>query len=313
VTILPSYSAAYRLFVTNRSPEAIVLADSEISRARGAGAETAAALMLVWRGAARVDLGDAGGIDDVHEAYAILSRHAHPKAAVTANNLGELLTTFARFDEARAIFGEGRDWARRTGDASADAHCAIGLARLAYFAGRPDDARALLDEAVLDLTRTFAHAKTVGGYVLLSTDPEQVRKDAAAALVHAEQIQHKEMLLETLALAARAAHAGGDPEATDRALDRFMSSFHEQASKSIVAVALTEVSIVLAARGRDADLTAAAQVMHPSPWREAVIALAERRYADAAEVFDGMSCIPLRDAVRALQAGVRHDELLADG
>ena len=68
VTILPSYSAAYRLFMQGRHAEAVALAESEIARARSAGAETAIGLMLVWRGMARADSGDPGGVADAREA-----------------------------------------------------------------------------------------------------------------------------------------------------------------------------------------------------------------------------------------------------
>src|SRR5439155_65515 len=82
VTSLPAYFHAYRLLIQGRRPETLALAETEIARARAAGADQAAALLLVWRGAARVSGGDPTGVDDVREAYGILDRDAHPEQAI---------------------------------------------------------------------------------------------------------------------------------------------------------------------------------------------------------------------------------------
>src|SRR5207237_455396 len=74
MTSLPAYFAAYRLIVQGRYADALALAGGEIERARAAGNDQAAALLLVWHGSARVGLGDAAGTEDMREAYRSLDR-----------------------------------------------------------------------------------------------------------------------------------------------------------------------------------------------------------------------------------------------
>jgi class 3 adenylate cyclase len=298
ITILPAYSTAYRLYVQGRHAETIALADTEIGRARSAGAEAAAALMLVWRGMARVDLGDAGGAADAREAYTTLSEHAHPKAAVTAHNFAELLVAFGQLEEAQAVYTEGRGWARRTGDAQAERWCIVGLARLAYYAGRPEDAGALLDEATGE-SRRIEQVDVVRGRLVLEHDPRRACEIGAAGLAYADQTQNTEWRLVALALCARAAHAAGDPVAAGQALDAWILCWHEIGGATF-APALVEAGLVLAAHERHAELAAAAQLTIQSAWRGAARALANRRYEDAAAILDRLPCVPMRDAASAL-------------
>jgi tetratricopeptide (TPR) repeat protein len=300
VTALPAYTMAYRLVTQGRYVEAIALADEEIARARRAGAETAAALLLVWRGSARIELGDVDGVEEVREALAILSARAHPKSAVTASNLGHLYAAIGRLDDARAVFEQGRAWALRTGNAFADRICACGLARIVYYAGGRDEAGSLLQGLVAANSFDRSLEEIEHGYLALRQHPKESLADARRALAYAESTGHVDMRLSALVLAARAAHASGDRETTDAMLDGCVAWSREIGSRLMGGWSIAELAIVLAARDRHAELADLTRRVVDSAWRDAARALAERRYADASAIFADVPCLALRDAADEL-------------
>ena len=302
ITILPSYAAAYRLFMQGRFAEAVELADAEIARARSAGVETAAALMLVWRGAARSDAGDADGVADVREAYAILSEHAHYKAATTATNLAEYLIAGGLLAEAGGMYREAREWARRSGDTRAETWSAGGLGRLAYHAGEPAAAWGLLAEAETDHLRGVALNQILSGHLLLVSDPQRAIGLAASALGYANDTENNEVRLEAIALAARAALAAGDRAAADRAADDYLACWNATGTRAMSAISLLEVGFVLAALDRHAELALAAGYMATGGWADAARALAAGRYDEAITVLEQLPSVPLSAAVRTLAA-----------
>jgi hypothetical protein len=74
ITALAAYKSAYYLVINGRYEEALELCNVEIARATEAGADAAVGLMLIWRGDARIETGDADGITDMREAVRILEQ-----------------------------------------------------------------------------------------------------------------------------------------------------------------------------------------------------------------------------------------------
>ena len=301
VTSLPAYFHAYRLLIQGRRPETLALAETEIARARAAGADQAAALLLVWRGAARVSGGDPTGVDDVREAYGILDRDAHPKAAVTAANLADVLLSLGRMQESRSTCADGLAWARRIGHQRVERICLGGLAKLAYHAGQPDQAAGLLDTAQAGRRDEFSATwlLLIGGRLALPAQPEQAIKHAGRALAYADATANDEFRLDALALLARAHAARGEQDASRTACDAFLERWHTVGGMHHQTVALVETGVVLAADQRHPELAGAAALLTtPNPWADAARALAEGRYEEAAAILDSIPSIPLRDAVR---------------
>jgi len=304
VTSLPAYFAAYRLVVKGQYAEARALADTEIERARAAGADQAAALLLVWSGSARVGGGDATGVDDVRGAYRILDRHAHPKAAVVAGNLGELLLSLGRVEEARAALADGLAWARRTGQQRHERICLAWLAQLAYHAAQPDRAAALLDSAdQVSGKDEFSGALLLlcRGRLALPGQPDQVIEQAERALAYAGTTENDELRLEALALLARGHRARGERDSSRPACDAFLERWHAVGGMDLRAAELVEVGLVLAADQRHPELAGAAELLTThSSWADAARALAGRRYEEAATILESIPSIPLRDAALEL-------------
>jgi class 3 adenylate cyclase/tetratricopeptide (TPR) repeat protein len=304
INTLPAYLVAYRLIIKGRYDDALALADTEIERAHEVGNDQAAALMLIWRGAARVGAGEPAGADDQREAYRILDHHAHPKAAISAANLAEVLLTLGRTEESRANYAEGLAWARRIGHQRAERVCLAWLADLACHFGRRDEGADLLDIA----GRTSGKDEFSGALLLLCRgrlalpgQPGQAIEHAERVLVYADTTQNDELRLQALALLARANRARGAEDAARAACDAFLERWHTVRGIYTAAVPLVEIGLVLAGDQRHADLARAVALQNtPSPWAEAVRALAEGQYEEAAAILDGIPSIPLRDAAREL-------------
>ena len=258
--------------------------------------------MLGWRGAARADSGDPAGTADMREGYAILSQHAHYKAATTATNLAEYLIAGGLLAEAGGMYREAREWARRLGDTRAETWSAGGLGRLAYHAGEPAAAWGLLAEAETDQLRGVALNQILSGHLLLASDPQRAIGLAASALGYANDTENNEVRLEAIALAARAALAAGDRAAADRAADDYLACWNATGTRAMSAISLLEVGFVLAALDRHAELALAAGYMATGGWADAARALAARRYDEAIAVLEQLPSAPLSAAVRTLAA-----------
>ena len=304
ITTLPAYAEAYRLWVTGRYEETIAFCDSLIEHATTHDAPTAAALMLMWRGGARVELGDLEGITDERDACEILDAHAHPKAAVAMINLATLAHHLGRLDEARSRMEAACDAARRVGNQDQQRTAEVLLIDDEYHKGDAKTAIDMLDRAAVG-ANTW-HRSLIAGIrcrLLLDEDPHEALLLAHETAKYVEQIGHHGAGLEALALIARAEHACGNRQAATDALDEYLHRWHVIGTALDGSEALVDAGLVLAAHGRHSDLAAAVDRMKtPTPWREAARALAEQRYDDAAEILDALPSIPLRNAVRELAA-----------
>jgi len=299
VTSLPVHFYAFRLEIQGRFAESIAFTEPEIARARASGSEEAVALLIDRRGASRLGTGDATGLDDMLEAYGILDRHANPGAATIATNLAEGLLSLGRLEEAHTAGTEAIAWARRSGAPQVERYGLAGLAALAYHSGEPDQATSLLDAAEKSGHDEFTTAwlQNRRGRLVLREHPERAVEYAERALAYADKTQNDEIRVDAYALLARAHHAAGQDDPARAACDAFLERWQ---SMSIFPIALVEAGLVLVAEGRHAELANASTVALPSPWADAVRALADRRYDDAAAILDSIPSVPLRDAASKL-------------
>ena len=306
ITGLPAYLRGYRLLVQGQYEELLSFADIQIAKAREAGDEQAAALMLVWRGPARVNLGDPNGVDDNREGCAILDRYAHPKVAVQSANLAEAYLNLGRLDASDAAAKDGLVWARRIGDQRVEMIQLARLALTAYHRGNRVEAQDLLDSAAA-LGPQGGSADT--GLLLTRCQlsyteaPHEAIIDAERALEFVDANANDEGRLEVYALLARLHDTRGNHAAAQSACDSYLARWHALHGMQMQILTLLDASIVLAAAERHNDIAAAvALVTAPSPWADAIRALADRRYADAAAILDASGAIALRDAVNGLSS-----------
>jgi class 3 adenylate cyclase/ATP/maltotriose-dependent transcriptional regulator MalT len=305
IASLPAYYRAFRLSVGGRTNDVISVANHEIDRARAVGAEPAVGLLLVWRGMARIETGEIdAGVADIERAFALLDTYAHPKATVTAYNLGLALTALGRLDEARNAQEQAVATAHRTGDAHNEAAAAIELAELAYHAGRPAEASHALaavqpGDAWLEFDRSM-----VAGRLCLDDNPRQAARTARTSATFASQAENQDCLLAVHALRTRAEHALGNMTVAEQTLGKFLELWNTTGATMYLSRYLVEVGLVLAAFGRHDDLAAAVSLVRTStPWLESARALAHANYDEAARILDSIPSVPLHDAARALSKG----------
>ncbi|MDQ1386033.1 MAG: hypothetical protein QOG65_3412, partial [Actinomycetota bacterium] len=298
IASLPAYSAAYRLYQAGRHDEAIDLTNVEIARARRAGADAAVGLMLIWRGSARFEAGEDDGIFDLREAARILDEQAHPKAAIAAYNLGDMLHGLGQFDGAVAAFETAAANAHRSGNGFSESMAQMGLALVAYHRGDPTSVRALLERPSTDTSEYRAtNVAETQGRLLLEVDPHDARAAARQRVAFARRTAHVDIECSALALAARAAQALGDNDAANIYLDEYVEAWTRVGGISSCSASLVEAGLVLVAHNRHGELAAAVDLLRiATPWTDAARALAERRYAEAAAILDTIPSVPLRDA-----------------
>jgi ATP/maltotriose-dependent transcriptional regulator MalT len=302
---LPAYQHAYHLVMIGSNEEAIAFADKEISRAIEAGADSAVGLMLIWRGAARVEINDERGIADLREGARVLDEQAHPKAAVAAYNLADVLQGLGRLREASIAVEASIATAHRYGDANAKDTTECGRAMLEFHRGERDAAFATLDGVSEDTSEwVFNLVWEVRGRLILDEAPQDSAVAARRHLAYARRVANIEAECNALALLARAELAMGDETEARSSLDQYLEVWKRMGGVMTCSRSLVEVGLVLVACERHDDLAVAADLLRtPTPWTAAAHALAERRYTDAAAILDSLPSIPLRDAARALAGG----------
>ncbi len=91
--------------------EALALVNHMIPLAEKAGLVIGRALLLIWRGCARVDLGDYDGVADMQEAAETLAEHAHPRTAAAYGNLADTSQGLGDLSAADAAFANAAEWA----------------------------------------------------------------------------------------------------------------------------------------------------------------------------------------------------------
>ena len=271
----------------------------EIRRARAADAPAALALMQVWHGLAAVRLGNPAGIEEIATAHASLEQLAHVRAPTAAYNLANALVAFGRLPDAREAVQHAAEWARRMNLVATQRTAAAELAWYAHHAGDVDEAEALLEDAEREPTSTLARstAATVRARLFRGREPASARAQAEAAVAYGERVENVEQALIGRAALAGACLADGDRQSAADVCDAALAACAAAPPTGDIVV---ELALVLAVLERHDDVRAPAAELPPGPWRDAALAVADRRYEDAAAALDAIPSVPLRDNAREL-------------
>jgi class 3 adenylate cyclase/tetratricopeptide (TPR) repeat protein len=311
IAVLPATHAVFRLLISGRVDEAIKFADVEIALAREADSDIAVALLLIWRGSALVDAGDTAGVEDMRESLRVLDDQAHPQSAAAAYNLGIMLQGLGRLHEASAAFQHAVSSAHRSGTVEWEYGGALALAVVAFHQGEPLVAQNLLESVATASELSAAEAASVGGRLILERHPHKAADAAARHLQFGRGMANLEIQCDALALAAHAAQAAGDTAVAGTLLSEYLKAWSQIGGSIACSPSLVEAGLVLVAHNRHDELKAATLLLPiAASWREAALALADRRFVDAAMILDSIPSIPLRDATLRFahgEASVRSD------
>ncbi|WP_162606683.1 ATP-binding protein [Jiangella asiatica] len=139
------------LALTGASGDAVDVLGAARRLAVDAGRGDLAALCLNYRGIARCDLGDTGGLDDLRESLAAATANgAHECAARAYTNLAELLYRYGRWDELDACLRRGIGYVGERGFWSHGYNLQVHRALLLLRRGDWDGAERLLRPKVDD-------------------------------------------------------------------------------------------------------------------------------------------------------------------
>ena len=303
-----AYDQVWAMVTGGEAEQALALVDQMIPLAEDAGLVVGPALLLLWRGFARVSLGDAeGGIADVTTAAETLASEAHPRTIAAYGNLGGLLYGLGRMSETDIAFATAAEWASRFELPAYTSWVGIGRAYLAYQASQWDRAVHLLAVAAgADHTAFEEHdlRGLTGLMALARMDTDAALNDAAAVVAYAEGSRNDQFLYKGLALDARCQYSLANQKGSLEQCDRFLARWNEgDVVAGEVAVNLCEITPILVEADRhDAIRTAAFRLSEDCRWRDALLLTADTRYAEAADLYTEIGSQPLAADAHLLAA-----------
>jgi hypothetical protein len=295
---------AYRLYTSGHSAEVLPLTEAMLAITDEAGLELGQSRLLEWRGIARVDLGDAGGVDDIRQAAEILASHASVSSTLTYINLCEITRALGDFSAADAALSAASSWANRYGDPY---HINGVAARLAYHAyHRGDWTAAGRAMSQIQTIRQFedANLRDVRGRINLAQGDTQAAIDDAEMITRfATTAQNDELLLGGLALQTRIQAAQHRREAARVACDQFLALWQKHNSVIGLVLAFCELAPTLVASGRHDELRESCLLLPDAcRWREPLLLTADQQYAKAAEAYERLGSHPLAADTHLLAA-----------
>jgi hypothetical protein len=288
---------AYRLVVQGRGTDAIALAEHGMRRAEEAGLTEARALLLMWRGYARIESGDEAGASDMEEAAATLARHAHRGAVIAYGNFANLERGMGHLHRSGTLFAEARTWAERFAEPHYLSWLAAEQANLAYHAGRWPDALAMAQGVTEEQDTTRALILLASGRV------DEALAATVPVIDFGFSTNNSQYILDGLATRVLAHDRAGSPGDAGAACDDFLAEWNRIGGMLTALESLARIAPLIVTNDRHEDLARAARlVATPSRWSDAVAAIAEGRYRAAADIYGEVGSLPGQAAAHVLAA-----------
>jgi tetratricopeptide (TPR) repeat protein len=301
----------------DRAQEAVRIGREALEMASALGLDEVRSHALNNIGTSRVNLGDAGGIDDLHRSIEIAVEIGSPESARGYNNLFSNYVTLGDLDRAADAVRDGLEVAEHFGGAGASARwLRFERIHVAYWEGRWDESHELIDETLAEVGPSHALSRwafEMRGRIRLARDDVQgAADDAAESLPLGRQGKDPQTLLPALSFAAvaslEAGRIGEAEELADELLDLDVAAHKTPHHVSPV----FDLAWVLTELGRSAELAEAIDaVAVRTPWIEAAAAVARGEYVRAADMYAEMGARPneahtrLRAAAQLVEAGRR--------
>jgi class 3 adenylate cyclase/tetratricopeptide (TPR) repeat protein len=306
----PELARAYsrmagHLYVAGDNAEAVPWADKALELAERIGLEDEEVLALQYRGAARCQDGDGGGLDDLRRALRLgLEAGLGEETAIAYNNLGLQLMNWVGPAEAYAVYEEMIAFCRVRGFSMLEVWAEGGSLDCLFDLGEWD----LLNErAERMLAWDRAHGSSrvgiwplqmMGWVALRRGELDRARQHVPEALERSRALGYAEYLAPVLMLAAELAMAAGEREEALALTDEFLAVSEPQLDPRRTFLALAVRLLVAAGQvERAAALVAAAE--GPAPKRQAAAVLTSRAVIAEAAGEDETAAEDYRAAVGA--------------
>jgi class 3 adenylate cyclase len=296
---------AYRLTISGRPAEALALTDGMMPIAESAGLEVGHALLSLYRGYAKFELGDLDGLEDVRRSAATMEHHAYPSTTVAYGNFADIVRSLGDMRAADQAYTAAAAWANRFGQPRYAVWITTEQAYQAYHAAEWSTTDHMLGELADAADSAFASmVRIVQGHIQLARGAANAALDGARIVIRTgvERSDDPEMCYG-LSLEAMAREAQDDRAGALAACDRFLALWHETGGLTTRALELCELATVLVRADRHDGIGEAAALLMPEcRWRTALEHLAERRYADAAALYGEIGSRPLAADAHLLAA-----------
>jgi class 3 adenylate cyclase len=295
---------AGRLAVAGRHAEALELTTRTLQTAEAAGLGIGTAILHLRMGQWRAHLGDAGGAADMTQAARALADAGNSDAAIAYFNLADVVRGLGDMTGADAGYANAEALADRFGLKIYLDMVTVEQAYQAYHRADLDAAWRVLDGVVAGDNRfTADFVGTVRGRLqLVAGDWSAALSLGLAGIRYATEAEDLDSLYYALALVARSHSAAGRDGDARAACERFITTWATGGLGSR-GIELCEVAHVLAAARRHEEIReASARLPEAARWRDALVLLADERYAEAAALYEEIGSRPLTADAHLLAA-----------
>jgi hypothetical protein len=206
---------------------------------------------------------------------------------------------------ADAAYVTAAEWARRLALPRVIDIVALGQAYQAYHAAAWDTTHDLLSQiAATSNQLTRNEARLVRGRITLARDHAQgARADATAIISYATSSANDELYYSGVALEGRCRHADRLDTDALAASERYLTRWHDTGGMANRAVELGEITHILATHKRRKEIRDAALLLpEASRWRDAILLIADEKYAEAAVLYKQIGSHPLSADAHLLAA-----------
>jgi len=266
-------------------------------------------------GLARARIGDPKGIADLEQSITIAVAGNSLESVRGYANLGNALVEHGDLGRAFELYEQGRDAARRFGDADRILWFEVERMYECYWRGTWDDVLRLADEIVAQVeggspSSAEHDARLLRARVRLGRDEQALAlEDSTRAVELGRHAGYPEMLVPALSLQARVLESAGRPEDAAALAEELLGVWPQRCPTSYW---VADLAFTLRALGRSVLLDeAAAAAPAASRWLEAAGAVSAGELAAAAGIYAGIGSLPdeamarLAAARSALEGGRR--------
>ena len=291
---------ASRLTEERRYAEAIALAEQTMAQAQRNGDWEGFGLLLVRGGYARMCSGDNSGIGLITRAAEILAEHGSRYVAWAYIDLSLALMMSGDLRAGQRACDQAFTWAERFGEARTVSDAESRRAFFAYHAGDWQNAREITNRYITTSNRWGAGFGrwTHGLIAIAEGDDETVMADNEA--MSDINTPSARALNATLARTPGSESGRGATEIAppDNGRDRGYRNWEIFAATELI----SDPSQY------DQLLELADRMPDDNPWKHVFVAVTERRYVDAAGIFEQVGSLPLAAQARVLAADRAHQE-----
>jgi class 3 adenylate cyclase len=299
---LIAFDQASRMLLAGQAAAALAHTTAMLAAAEEANLPLGSAMLLVWKGVALSELGDVAGLDDCRTGIAALARFGHVATPFAYWQYADTARGYGDMAGADIAFSAAASWGERLGVGSDSATGE--QAFQSYYAGRWRDAELLAARLDPAIRPPYMGGRVMQGRISVAMGhTEEANHIANEALAYGEERNDHDFVYFALALQVLCHTAAGREAAALETCQRFLALWLGDRGKLNRTIELCEIASTLATAARHEEIREAALLLPEAcRWRDALLAVADERYARAAELYEEIGSRPLAAEAHLLAA-----------